>query len=319
MEVHPETATGWPGSRQQNRKSVWKKISRHWQLYLVVFLPVMYLMIFKYFPMYGAIIAFKEFRVMDGILGSPWAGTKYFEQFFNYPFFWRVIQNTVLLSVYSLIVGFPAPIILALALNEVRAGLFKKSVQLITFAPFFISTVVIVSMIIVTLSPDVGVVDRITTLLGMESINLMALPHYFRAIYIASDIWQFTGYGAVVYLAALAGINPELYEAAKIDGASRLKKIVHIDLPGIAPVIVILLILNLGQIMNVGFEKIYLMQNPFNLSVSEVIATYVYTIGLLGANFSFASAVGLFNSVINLVLLVSVNYVAGKLSETSLW
>nr|WP_229725279.1 ABC transporter permease subunit [Paenibacillus abyssi] len=294
-------------------------MKRHWQLYLLVFLPLVYLFIFKYIPMYGAQIAFRDFSIVRGFTGSEWVGLKHFNDFFNSPNFWMLIKNTLFISLYSLAVGFPAPIILALALNEVRSLRFKKTVQMVTFAPYFISTVVMVSMIILFLSPRLGFVDLIVRSLGMESINFMGVPGYFKSIFVLSNVWQGIGYGAVIYLAALAGINPDLYEAAKVDGASRLQKVLHIDLPGIMPAAIILLILNVGQIMNVGFEKIYLMQNPLNLSTSEVISTYVYKIGLLGANFSFSSAVDLFNSVINLILLLTVNYAARRFSDSSLW
>jgi putative aldouronate transport system permease protein len=296
-----------------------KKMRRNWDLYLVILLPMLYIVIFKYVPMYGALIAFKDFNVVKGIWGSPWAGFKHFEVFFTSPNFSKLIWNTLGISFYALIIGFPAPILLALGLNELRAGYFKKSVQLVTFAPFFISTVVMVSMIILFLSPKLGFVNHIITAFGLQEINFMGEPGYFKSIYVWSEVWQQTGYGAVIYLAALAGVNPQLYEAARVDGASRFQKMVHIDIPGLLPAAVILLILNVGQLMRIGFEKIYLMQNPLNLSTSEVIPTFVYKIGLLGANFSFSSAVGLFNSIINLTLLITVNYVARKVSDNSLW
>jgi putative aldouronate transport system permease protein len=296
-----------------------KKMRRNWDLYLVILLPLLYIVIFKYVPMYGALIAFKDFNVVKGIWGSPWVGLKHFEDFFTSPNFSKLIWNTLGISFYALIVGFPAPIVLALALNELRAGIFKKSVQLVTFAPYFISTVVMVSMIILFLSPKLGFVNHIMTTFGFKEINFMGEPGQFKSIYVWSEVWQQTGYGAVIYLAALAGVNPQLYEAARVDGASRFQKMVHVDIPGLLPAAVILLILNVGQLMRVGFEKIYLMQNPLNLSTSEVIPTFVYKIGLLGANFSFSSAVGLFNSIINLILLVTVNYLARKVSDNSLW
>ncbi|NBD23738.1 ABC transporter permease [Paenibacillus glycinis] len=296
-----------------------KRVRRHWQLYLLVLLPVAYLIIFKYIPMYGAQIAFRDFSPVKGILGSDWAGFKHFRTFFESPNFWVLIKNTLVISLYSLLVGFPAPILLALALNEVRGMRFKRLVQMVTFAPYFISTIVMVSMIILFLSPRLGFVDHILNAFGMESINFMGIPDYFSSIFVWSNVWQGIGYGAVIYLAALSGINVDLYEAARVDGASRIRKVWHIDLPGILPAATVLLILNVGQIMNVGFEKIYLMQNPLNTSTSEVISTYVYKIGLLGANFSFSAAVDLFNSVINLILLLSVNYAARRFSESSLW
>jgi putative aldouronate transport system permease protein len=296
-----------------------KNMQRHWQLYLLVVLPLFYLILFKYIPMFGAQIAFKDFNVVKGILSSPWVGLKYFHQFFDSPNFGTLIRNTLFLNVFALLIGFPAPIILALALNEIRQGFFKRAVQMVTYAPYFISTVVMVSMMIIFLSPRVGIASTILKALHMENINLLGIPEYFRGIYVWSDVWQNTGYGAIIYMAALAGINPQLYEAARVDGASRLQKLWHIDIPGLMPTAVILLILNVGQLMNVGFEKVFLMQNPLNVSTSEVISTYVYKIGLLGANFSFSSAIGLFNSVINLLLLLIVNFVARKISSNSLW
>ncbi|WP_163538192.1 ABC transporter permease subunit [Gracilibacillus sp. YIM 98692] len=296
-----------------------KQIKRHWQLYLIVMLPLLYLLIFKYIPMYGALIAFKDFNAVDGILGSPWAGWKHFEAFFTAPNFWPIVNNTLLLGVYGLLVGFPAPIILALALNEIRNGIFKKSVQMITFAPYFISTVVVVSMIILFTSPRLGIFNHLFEFMGFQQVDFMGIPQYFSHIFVWSDVWQNVGYGAVIYLAALSGVNPQLYEAARVDGATRLQKIIHIDLPSIMPTVVILLILNVGQFMKLGFEKIYLMQNNLNLSASEVLQTYVFKVGIEGANFSFASAVGLFNSVINLILLLLANYLAKRVSESSLW
>lgn len=296
-----------------------KKMKRHWQLYLVVFLPLLYLIIFKYVPMSGVVIAFKDFNVIKGIWGSPWVGLKYFEQFFDSPNFWLYLKNTLGISLYGLLVGFPAPILLALALNEIRNGFFKSSVQMIAYAPYFISTVIMVSILIVTLSPSVGIISKFAQFLGIENTNFMGIPSLFKSIYVWSDVWQFSGYGAIIYIAALAGINPEMYESAKVDGASRLQKIINIDIPSLIPVSVILLILNLGNFMKVGFEKVYLMQNPLNVSTSEVISTYVYKVGLLSSSFSFSTAIGLFNSIINLILLVCVNYIAKKLSNSSLW
>ena len=299
--------------------SVLVQVRRRWQLYMIILLPMLYLFIFKYIPMYGTLIAFKDYNVVKGILGSPWAGMKHFHYFIYSPDFWMIIRNTMLISLYSLAVGFPAPIILALALNEIRNGFFKKTVQMVTYAPYFISTVVMVSMILLVLHPRNGIVNVAMEQFGLQSVNFMGEAQLFKTIYVFSDVWQTTGYAAIIYLAALSGINPELYEAAKVDGASRFQKMVHVDIPGIMPVAVILLILNMGSIMNVGFEKVFLMQNPLNLGASEVIQTYVYKVGLLGAKFSFSTAIGLFNSVINLILLVAVNQVARRVSENSLW
>ncbi|GAA0304168.1 putative aldouronate transport system permease protein [Gracilibacillus halotolerans] len=310
--------------KQQKRKvsirsNLNKAFKRHWQLYLLVIPPVLYFLIFKYIPMANAVIAFKDYNVVQGIWGSEWAGLKYFKLFFENPSFWPLVKNTLVLSLYTLLVGFPIPIILALLLNEIRQGIFKRSVQMVTYAPYFISTVVIVSMLTLILSPRLGIVNDVLAIFGLESINFLGEPGMFRSVYVWSDVWQHTGYNAIIYIAALAGVNPELYEAAKVDGASRLQKILHIDIPSIMPVMVIILILNVGNIMAIGFEKVYLLQNPLNLATSEIIATYVYKVGLLNANFSFATAVGLFNSVINLILLLSVNTIAKRISNNSLW
>lgn len=296
-----------------------KSLKKHWELYLLVLPPLLYLLIFKYIPMVGVQIAFKDFSVVKGIWDSPWVGLKHFEAFFESPNFWLLIKNTIGISFYSLLAGFPIPILLALALNEIRTGFFKKSVQMVTYAPHFISTVVMVSIIILMLSPHVGVVDRLFSFLGFPMTNFMGIPEYFKSIYVWSGVWQGMGYSSIIYIAALASVDPSLYEAARMDGASRLRKIWHIDIPALVPVTVIMLILSLGSIMGVGFEKIFLMQNPLNTSASEVISTYVYKVGLIGANFSFSSAVGLFNSIINLILLVVVNAISRKVSQNSLW
>lgn len=296
-----------------------KKIKKHWQLYLVFLIPLAYIIIFHYVPMYGVTLAFKDFSPKKGILGSNWVGMSHFNTFFRSPSFWKLIVNTLSISTYSLIAGFPVPILLALMLNEVKNKFFKKSVQMITYAPFFISTIVMVALLMQWMDPRFGLFNMIIKLFGGESINFMGIPEYFRSIYVWSGVWQFTGFNSIIYLAALSGISQELYEAAKIDGASRLQKIIHIDIPGILPTVVILLILNAGQIMNIGFEKIYAMQNSLNSVVSEVIPTYVYKVGLLSMNYSFSTAVGLFNSVINLILILSVNTISKRMNQSSLF
>ena len=298
-----------------------KSFSRHWQLYLVMLPALLYFFVFKYVPMASAVIAFKDYNVVQGVWGSPWVGFKYFNLFFTNPVFWTLIKNTLGLSLYALIVGFPIPVILAICLNEVRDGFFRRFTQLVTYAPYFISTVILVSMTMLLLAPRLGVVNLGLQALGQPQINFIGRPDMFPSIYVWSGVWQFSGYAAIVYLAALAGIDPQLHDAARVDGATRLQKIRHVDLPGIMPVILIILILNVGSLLAVGFEKVYLFQNPLNLGTSEVISTYVYKIGLLNANFSFATAVGLFNSVINMILLVAVNALANRVSkgEAGLW
>jgi putative aldouronate transport system permease protein len=309
--MHIKGASTWQTAR--------RSIHRHWQLYLILIPGLLYFVVFKYIPMVNAVIAFKDYNVVAGIWGSPWVGFKHFEMFFSNPVFWPLLQNTLTLSLYALLVGFPIPIILAIALNEIRDGLFKRSVQMITYAPYFISTVVMVSMIMLFLAPRLGIINIGLQALGLPTTNLLGRPDAFASIYVWSGVWQNTGYAAIVYLAALSGIDPTLYEAAKVDGASRIQKILNIDLPGIMPVAVIILILSVGSLLAIGFEKVYLLQNPLNLSASEIIPTYVYKIGLLNANFSFATAVGLFNSVINMILLILVNAWAKRVSDFSLW
>jgi putative aldouronate transport system permease protein len=313
----------YPQRGKQNRSSNWylakTSFRRHWQLYLILLPAVFYFIVFKYVPLTNAVIAFKDYNVVLGIWGSPWVGLKHFAAFFNNPVFWTLLQNTLGLSLYALVVGFPLPIILAIFLNEIKDGLFKRAVQMVTYAPYFISTVIMVSMIILLLSPRLGVINLGLQAIGAKAVNFLGIPDMFPSIYVWSGVWQYSGYSAIVFLAALAGVDPQLYEAARMDGASRIQKIWHIDLPGIMPVLVIILILNVGNLLGVGFEKIFLMQNPLNLGSSEVISTYVYKVGLLNANFSFATAVGLFNSVINMILLVLVNQFAKRISNTSLW
>lgn len=296
-----------------------RSFKKHWQLYLLIIPPALYFLIFKYYPILNAVLAFKDYNVTKGIWGSPWVGFKNFQLFFENPLFWTLVKNTIFISGYLLIVGFPIPILLALAINEVRNQRFKKLVQLVSFAPYFISTVVMVSIIMLFLAPRLGFVNVVMNHFGMDSINFLGEPSMFRSIYVWSDIWQTAGYYSVIFLAALAGVDPSLYEAAKVDGASRFQKIIHVDLPGILPTIVVVLILNVGNVMAIGFEKVYLLQNPLNTVNSEIIATYVYKVGLLNANYSFATAVGLFNSVINLILLIVVNSMAKKFSNHSIW
>lgn len=290
------------------------KLKKNQQLYLFVLPAFLVILIFSYGPMYGIIIAFKDYMPSLGILGSPWVGLKHFQRFFESYYFWDLIKNTLGISVYSLIVGFPLPIILALALNEIKDGPFKKITQTVTYAPNFIAVVVMLGMIIAFLSPSTGVINHLLEFVGLQRINFMTDPKWFKTIYVLSGVWQGTGWGSVIYLAALSGVDTQLHEAATIDGASRLQRVWYINLP----TMVILLIMSFGSLMSVGFEKVILMQNPLNMESSNVIATFVYQQGLLDAQYSFASAVGLFNSVINSILLISVNSIAKRLSNSSL-
>lgn len=287
-------------------------------LYLMVLPVLIYYIIFHYAPLYGATIAFKNFSPGKGIMGSPWVGFKHFEAFLSSVYFWRVFSNTLMINILELLFGFPAPILLALLLNEIRNSAFKRTIQTVTYMPHFISLVVVCGMIVDFTSSE-GVFNSIITALGGEKVLFLQKPEYFRTIYVASGIWQQIGWGSIIYLAALSSIDPSLYEAAYMDGAGRLRQLWHVTLPGIAPTIVILLILNLGKMMNVGFEKIILLYNPATYETADVISSFVYRRGLRESNWSFGSAVGLLNSVINLVLITASNKISRKLNETSLW
>lgn len=294
-------------------------IKKDWQLYSLLILPVIYYVIFKYGPMFGNIIAFRKFVPGGPVYGEKWVGLKYFKMIVNDPTFWGVFKNTLVLSLSSLIIGFPFPIIFALLLNELTNKKFKKFVQTASYLPHFLSTVIIAGMIMEVLSPSSGIINMIIKHFTGHTINFLAEAKWFPAIYVISGIWQGLGWGAILYLAALSNINTELYEAAKIDGANRWKQTLHVTIPGILPTIVTLLILNIGGIMNVGFEKILLLYNPMTYSTSDVIATYLYRLGLQSNNFSYATAIGLFESIIGLILVYSANLVSRKLTETSLW
>lgn len=306
-------------SNRSSVKRVLKGVSKHWILYVLVSFPIAYLIIFKYVPMIGIQIAFKNYRVTDGIWGSKFVGLKYFRDFFSSPQFWIVLKNTLGLSIFSLIVSFPMAILLALMINEVSSVAYRKTIQMVTYAPYFISTVVLVAILMQFTSIRGGLINQIIGLFGVEPINFFGKSECFKPMYVWSGVWQTTGYSSIIYISVLAGVDPTLYEAASIDGASRFKKVVHIDFPSIVPTAIILLIVNVGQIMNVGFEKVYLMQTPLNLDSSEIISTLAYKIGLGGAQFSYSTAIDLFNSIINIILLITINKIARKTSDTSLW
>src|SRR5699024_7976085 len=305
--------------KRRKRNSRKRKIIQNWELYLFILPAFLYFVIFHYVPLYGIVIAFKDYIPSLGISGSPWVGLEHFKDFFNSYYFWRLLKNTIGISLYSLVIGFPAPIILALAINEVKDGIFKRGVQTITYAPHFISLVVMVGMIIAFLSPSTGLINHILGWFGVEPIAFMDDPKWFKTVFVFSEIWQNTGWSAIIYLAALSGVDPQLQEAATIDGASRIQKIRNINIPMIAPTMIILFILNMGELLAVGFQKILLMQNPLNIESSNVIATFVYETGIVDAEYSYSTAVGLFDAVINAVLLVTVNQIVRKRSETSLW
>ncbi len=300
---------------------MWRQMRRSWQLYLLLALPLAWLVTFQYYPMYGAQIAFRDFLPGDNMFKAEWVGLEHFERFFQSPMFSRLMVNTLGLSLYSLAVGFPIPVVFALSLNQVRTGLFKQSVQMVSYAPYFISTVVLVGMLLQFLDLRHGPANLLLSALGLKTIHFMGDANMFQSIYVWSGVWQYTGFNTVIYLAALSTIDPALHEAALVDGANRLQRIWYIDLPGILPTAITLLILNMGQIINVGFEKVFLMQNPLNTAISEVISTYVYKVGLIGGitNYSYAVAIGLFNSVIGLILLVAANQIMKRLTGSSLW
>lgn len=296
-----------------------KYLFKNYDLYLLMALPVLYFVIFHYLPMYGVQLAFKDFIPTKGIWGSPWVGIKHFQKFFGSYYFWRLIRNTLGISIYHLLICFPFPIILALMLNEVNNKFFKKTVQTVTYAPHFLSTVVLVGIVVNFASPQNGIINEIIKFFGGEPIFFMVEPKWFKTMYVFSDLWKQMGWSSIIYIAALSGINYELHEAAMVDGATRFQRILHINIPGIMPTVVILLILAVGRIMGVGFEKIFLMQNDLNMEASDVISTYVYRAGIIDGQYSFSAAVGLFNSIINFILLISVNKISRRVSETSLW
>lgn len=306
------------GEKRKFRFGILLDIRKNKLLYVMLLPVLLYYVVFHYAPMYGAVIAFKDFSPRLGIRGSDWVGFEHFREFFTGPYFWRTIKNTVLISFYQLLFGFPAPIVLALLLNELKHALFKRTVQTVTYMPHFISLIVICG-ILKDFTSSEGVINDIIAFFGGERLTFLLEPSLFRTVYVSSGIWQNIGWGTIIFLAALTGIDQEQYEAAKIDGAGRWKQMTHVTLPGLMPTIVILLILDIGRMMNVGFEKIILLYNPGTYETADVISSYVYRVGLQDFNYSFSSAVGLFNSVINFVLLISSNWLSRKYNDTSLW
>ena len=324
MEKSPkEEASNTDKKRRKTSKeraADFKNVLKAWQLYILLLPALIWAVVFAYYPMYGLIIAFKEYKGKLGIVGSPWANPifKYFTQFFSTSIAVNAIKNTVLISLESLIIAFPIPIIFALLLNQIQRDKVKKTIQTISYAPYFMSNVVIVSIITVFFSAN-GVVNNLIKSAGGKETLFTSLPEWFRTLFIGSNIWQTMGFNAVIFIAALTAISPDFYEAAKIDGASRFQRILFIDIPMILPTIILMLILQVGNIMNVGYEKAFLMQNGSNTIVSELISTYVYKVGLQTAQYSFATAVGLFNSVVNFIILVLANKIAKKVSSISIF
>ena len=306
-----------------NTKKLFKSYKQHWQLFVFLILPVAYILIFAYWPMFGLQIAFKKFSIVKGIAGSPWVGFKNFLKFFNAYQFEAVITNTLTLSLYALLAAFPFPILFALVLNVVENAKYKKIVQTITYMPHFISIVVLVGMLMQIFHPMIGLYGKFyKAVTGQIPSDLFANPSAFKHLYVWSGVWQGFGYNSIIYIAALTNVSGELHEAAEVDGASRFQRVLHIDFPALVPTIVIMLILRMGSIMSIGFEKTYLMQNSLNLSSSEIISTFVYKKGLgagVGNDYSYSTAIGMFNSIVNLILITTVNMISRRVSETSLW
>ena len=306
-------------NRESSFGNTWHSIRKNWVLYVFVLPMLIYFILFHIIPLYGLQIAFKNFKPARGFTGSDWVGLKYFTKFVNSLNFWQLLRNTLTLSLYNLVLNFPFAILLALVINYTPNLRLKKLTQTISYAPHFVSTVVLVGMLNVFLMPGSGVVNAVLGKIGVGPINFLGDSSLFPHVYSWSGLWSHCGYNAILYIAALTGISPELHEAATVDGANKLQRIIHIDLPAIAPTAITLLIMNCGNILNVGFEKAYLMQAASNLPTSEIISTYVYKIGLLNTQYSYAAAIGLFNNVINCIVLLIVNYTADRVSGSGLW
>lgn len=299
--------------------TITRKVLERWQIYLMMAPAIVWVLVFAYKPMYGVLIAFENYHLKEGVWGSPWVGLANFERLFSSYWFPIILKNTLTISLLSLLIGFPAPIILALMVNEVDNERVKKLFQTVSYAPHFISTVVVCSMITLFLSPTSGVVNKLIVFLGGKRVAFLQEPQLFKWIYIISGLWEGTGWSAVIYFAALSGVDKQLLEAAEIDGANRFQRVIHINLPVLVPTIVVLFILQCGQLLNVGYEKVYLLQNDTNMTGSEVISTYVYKMGLEKSDFSFSTATGLFNSAVNCIILLSMNAISKYVTRTSLW
>jgi putative aldouronate transport system permease protein len=296
-----------------------KHIKNYYQLYLMVLPAFIIVLLFHYIPLYGIQLAFREFEPTKGLTGGEFVGLEYFKKFIDSYQFTTLMKNTFVISFLTLALGFPLPILLALLINQIRHKDSKQFMQTAVYMPHFVSVIALVGMVLIFLSPSSGIIASFMKVFGLEPINFMGDPKYFRGAYVLSDIWQHTGWNSIIYLAALSSIDPQLYEAAKVDGSSRFKQILHIEIPGLVPTIIVMLILNAGKVMSVGFEKIFLMQNTTNLGVSEVISTYTYKIGVLGNQISYSTAIGLFNTLMSFALLVAVNWISKKTTQNSLW
>jgi len=315
----PKTSAYASSGTVRRANPFWKYMKEYYQIYLLMIPAIVFIAIFCYYPMYGAQIAFRDYKFKMGIWGSEWVGLKHFIRFVTGANFWQLFRNTLLISLYSLVAGFPVPILLAFLLNEMKNPTFKRTVQMLTYIPHFMSTVAVCGLILLFLKRDTGIFNQIAVMLGGEAKDFISDPKLFRTIYVFSGVWQGAGWGSIIYLAALSGVDSQIIEAARIDGANRIQKIWYIDLPCILPTIVILLILICGSLLSVGYEKILLLQNELNMDTSDVISTYVYRLGILDAQYSFTTAIGLFNSVVNIIVLAVVNTAAKKLGDTSLW
>lgn len=307
-----------------SQETFWQRLrrdmARHWPLYLMVLPAVVVIAVFSYGPMYGIIIAFKNFKPAYGIAGSPWVGMKNFERFFSSYQFKNILFNTLSISIYSMIAGFPAPVILALMMDQVRSKRTQRFIQTVTYMPHFISVIVVSGMLLTFLNVNTGLYGHIARLVGVsDPVDLLGQKNLFSTVYVMSDIWQHTGWDSIIYMAALSAVDTSLYEAARVDGASEWDKIIHIQIPSIVPTMVILLILRAGSLMSVGFDKVFLLQNGLNLDRSEVISTYVYKVGMINQQYSFSAAANLFNTVVNFCMIMLVNQIARKVGETSLW
>ncbi len=303
----------------QRKKGFFERMRSNWDLLLFCLPGIVFTIIYHYIPIYGVQIAFRNYKAKQGIVGSDWVGLKNFIRFFHGADWLVLVRNTLMLSVYSLAAGFPVAVILALMLNSFRHKRYRKVIQAVTYAPNFISTVVMCGMLILFLSPRVGVVNNIIRAMGGNTINFMSEISMWRHIYVWSGVWQGMGWSSVIYFAALAGVSPEYHEAAIVDGATKFQRVLHIDLPFLAPTMTMLLIMNMGSILSVGFEKVYALQNDLNLPVSDIIATYTYRFGIIKSDISYSSAVGLMNSLVNSIMLVTVNYITGKMSDNALF
>ena len=307
------------GKKMSFFQRLWENMKKNWILYAMILPVAIYYIIFAYAPMYGIQLAFKDYQVKEGIMGSPWVGLEHFIRFFKSYNFGQLLKNTIGIRVDSLLVGFPIPIIFALMLNYLRNKFLKKTVQMVSYAPYFISTVVMCGMIAIFMNPDTGILNVIRNFFGMESVDFLAKPEWFKDIYVWTGVWQGMGWSSIIYISALSGVDYQLHEAAIMDGATKIQRMIHVDLPSIRPTIIMLLILQIGSLMNVGFEKVFLLQNTLNKSAASVISTYTYEVGLINSDYGYSTAVGLFNSLINVILIVGANQICKKLADESLF